>query len=119
MRLPHNEALCERYPITSNQHGDLHWPVLRVLVAHDLRTGLAMRPEWGAMHGPDAVSEQGLLEKAIDRLPDDYRTVMSLRYQDALPFNEIGRRLGRSADAVRMLWARAVDRLKQEIVSRE
>jgi len=69
MRLPHNEALCERYPITSNQHGDLHWPVLRVLVAHDLRTGLAMRPEWGAMHGPDAVSEQGLLEKAIDRLP--------------------------------------------------
>jgi hypothetical protein len=69
MRLPHNEALCERYPVASNQHGDLHWPVLRILVAHDLRTGLAMRPEWGAMHGPDAVSEQGLLEKAIDRLP--------------------------------------------------
>jgi hypothetical protein len=28
-----------------------------------------MRPEWGAMHGPAAVSEQGLLERAIDRLP--------------------------------------------------
>ena len=69
MRLPHTAALCERYPVTSNQHGDLHWPVWRVLVAHDLRTGLAMRPEWGAMHGSDAVSEQGLLERAIDRLP--------------------------------------------------
>ena len=28
-----------------------------------------MRPEWGAMHGPRAVSEQALLETAIDRLP--------------------------------------------------
>jgi len=38
-------------------------------VAHDLQTGLAMRPEWGPMHGPEAVSEQRLLEKAIERLP--------------------------------------------------
>src|SRR5262249_23300530 len=30
---------------------------------------LAVRPEWGAMYGPDAVSEQELLERAIDRLP--------------------------------------------------
>src|ERR1019366_8450623 len=70
MRLPHNEALCERYPVASNQHGELHWPVLRVLVAHDLRTGLAMRPEWGAMHGAEAVSEQSLVEQAMGRLPE-------------------------------------------------
>src|SRR4029077_16022513 len=50
-------------------HGEGHWPLLRVLVAHDVRTGLGMRPEWGAMHGPGAVSEQALLETAIDRLP--------------------------------------------------
>ena len=37
--------------------------------AHDLYTGLAMRAEWGAMNGEEAVSEQGLLEKALDRLP--------------------------------------------------
>ena len=69
MRLAHSTALCELYPAGSNQHGEGHWPLLRVLVAHDLRTGLAARPEWGAMHGPDAVSEQKLLERAIDRLP--------------------------------------------------
>ena len=46
-----------------------HWPVVRVLVAHDLRTGLAMRPEWGPMNGPGAVSEQQLTETAIGRLP--------------------------------------------------
>lgn len=69
MRMAHSPGLCEAYPPGSNQHGEGHWPLLRVLVAHDLQTGLAMRPEWGPMHGPNAVSEQQLLERAIDRLP--------------------------------------------------
>ena len=69
VRMAHSSALCELYPPGSNQHGEAHWPLLRMLVAHDLGTGLAMRPEWGAMHGAEAVSEQGLLERAIDRLP--------------------------------------------------
>jgi RNA polymerase sigma-70 factor (ECF subfamily) len=56
------------------------------------------------------------LRAAIDRLPDDYRQVMTLRYTEGLSFNEVGRRLGgRSADAARMLWARAVERLKHEL----
>jgi putative transposase len=69
MRLAHSPTLCELYPPGRNLHGEGHWPLLRVLVAHDVDTGLAMRPEWGAMHGPHAVSEQSLLEMAIDRLP--------------------------------------------------
>ena len=55
------------------------------------------------------------LRAAIDRLPDDYRRVLALRYSDGLAFDEVGRRLGRSADAARMLWARAVERLKHEL----
>src|SRR5947209_4968849 len=69
MRTAHSPELCRLYPPGCNQHGKGHWPVLRVLVAHDLRTGLAMRPEWGAMYGADAVSEQALLERAIAPLP--------------------------------------------------
>jgi len=69
MRAAHTPELCKIYPPGSNLHGESHWPVLRILVAHDLQTGLAMRPEWGAMYGEQAVSEQGLLERAIDRLP--------------------------------------------------
>lgn len=69
VRLPHTPALCRTYPPGSNQHGESHFPLLRVLVAHDLYTGLAMRPEFGPMHGPDAVSEQELLASAIGRLP--------------------------------------------------
>jgi hypothetical protein len=69
VRLPHTSALCQSYPLGSNQHGEAHFPLLRVLVAHDVYTGLAMRPEFGPMHGPRAVSEQQLLESAIGRLP--------------------------------------------------
>lgn len=68
-RTAHTEELLEKYPPGSNQHGPSHWPLIRMLVAHDLYTGLAMRPEWGPMQGEQAVSEQGLLEKAIHRLP--------------------------------------------------
>jgi len=70
MRMAHSPALCHAYPPGSNQHGEGHWPLLRMLVAHDLQTGLALRPEWGPMHGPHAVSEQGLVETAIHRLPE-------------------------------------------------
>lgn len=69
MRTAHSPELCEAFPPGSNQHGEGHWPIVRVLVAHDLHTGLAMRSLWGPMHGPHAVSEQGLLEQAIDQLP--------------------------------------------------
>jgi hypothetical protein len=69
MRTAHTPLLCKTYPPGSNQHGESHWPLIRVVVAHDLQTGLAMRPEWGAMHGDQAVSEQALLERAIHRLP--------------------------------------------------
>lgn len=69
VRMPHAAELLERYPPGSNQYGESHSPLLRMLVAHDLETGLALRPDWGAMHGPQAVSEQQLLETAMDRLP--------------------------------------------------
>jgi Transposase DDE domain len=71
IRTAGSEALREAYPPGINQHGESHWPLLRMLVAHDLYTGLAMRPQWGPMHGEGAVSEQGLLEQAIDRLPSE------------------------------------------------
>jgi hypothetical protein len=69
VQLPSSQALRQSYPPGSNQHGASHWPLLRMLVAHDLQTGLAMRPQWGPANGKQAVSEQQLLDAAIDRLP--------------------------------------------------
>lgn len=70
VRTPHTEALMALYPPTSNQHGESHWPQIRLLVAHDLCTGLAMRGEWGPVNGPKAVSEQRLFDQAIKRMPE-------------------------------------------------
>ena len=71
LRLAHTPALKKAYPLGSNQHGEAHWPVIRVLVAHHLSSGLAVRPCWGPMHGNEAVSEQGLTEQLLGRLPAD------------------------------------------------
>ena len=71
LELEHCPELLRRYPAATNQHGRSHWPVLRVVVMHDAETGLAQRPCWGPMYGPEAVSEQALAEAAIQALPKD------------------------------------------------
>ena len=70
LELPHTEELVAAYPPGSNRHGELHWPVLRLLVAQELTTAIAGRPCWGPMYGPEAVSEQALTERILDRLPE-------------------------------------------------
>ena len=70
MRMPNSAELRSQYPPTCTQQGESHWPLLRIIVAHDLYSGLAMRPQWGPMNGNHAVSEQSLFEQAVDRLPE-------------------------------------------------
>jgi hypothetical protein len=65
----HSEDLARAYPPPRNQHGASHWPAMRVLVAHEAVSGLAMRPCWGPLDGPKAVSEQGLTKEMMRRLP--------------------------------------------------
>lgn len=55
------------------------------------------------------------VEKALQRLPDDYRQVILLRYREELSFEEISQVMGRSANAVEKLWLRAIERLRQEM----
>lgn len=70
LELPHTPELVKCYPPATNQHGTSHWPVLQVLVAQELTSGIAGRPCWGPMYGPQAVSEQSLTEQILERLPD-------------------------------------------------
>jgi RNA polymerase sigma-70 factor (ECF subfamily) len=55
------------------------------------------------------------VQRALQRLPEDYRQIIVWRLQEDRPFQEIGRLLGRSPNAARKLWARAVERLEQEL----
>jgi RNA polymerase sigma-70 factor (ECF subfamily) len=54
------------------------------------------------------------LQDALGRLPEDYRRVITLRYLEERTFEEIGPLMERSPDAARKLWARAMERLRDE-----
>lgn len=69
LELEPSKELLRSYPPARNQHGASHWPVLRMVVLHELATGLAEEPQWGPMYGDQAVSEQALAERAMSRLP--------------------------------------------------
>ena len=49
----------------------------------------------------------------LDRLPSDYRQVLVLHHLEECDFPEVARRLGRSVEAVKKLWARALARLRR------
>lgn len=70
LELEHCRELVRCYPPAVNQHGRAHWPVVRIVVAHDVKTGMAQPPCWGAMYGAAAVSEQELAEKLMASLPE-------------------------------------------------
>jgi len=69
LRLAHAPELVQAYPPGGNQHGDNHWPVMKIVVYHDVFSGLALRPSWGPMYGDRAVSEQALAQQGLERLP--------------------------------------------------
>ena len=69
LTLNHSVSVAKAFPPATNQHGPSHWPVAKVVLAHDLSSGQSVRAEWGPMYGPGAVSEQRLAHKVIERLP--------------------------------------------------
>jgi hypothetical protein len=69
LTMPCTRSLLEAYPPSRNQKGESHWPILRLLVAHELHSGIALRPEWGPAGGAKPVSEQRLTETLLERLP--------------------------------------------------
>jgi RNA polymerase sigma-70 factor (ECF subfamily) len=56
-----------------------------------------------------------LLADALESLPEDYRDVVILRNLEGLRFSDVATRMGRSSGAVRMLWARAIERLSEAL----
>lgn len=60
-----------------------------------------------------------MLADALAELPGDYREVILLRHIEGLPFEDVARRMDRSSGAVRMLWLRALERLRKTFPERE
>jgi len=67
LSVEHTPDLLKAFPAGRNQRGLGHWGVVKWVALHDVQTGIALRPEWGPMYGPEAVSEQALARRAIER----------------------------------------------------
>jgi RNA polymerase sigma-70 factor (ECF subfamily) len=61
-----------------------------------------------------AGEQASAIQKAMERLPEEYRRVIQLRYEGERPFDDIGKLLGLTPNAARKLWVRAIKRLRQE-----
>jgi hypothetical protein len=80
LSLTHHPELLERFPPAQNQHGESHWPIVNLVTAHELGSGFATRPEWGAMYGPNAVSESRLARSVMGRLGGPAMIVADLNF---------------------------------------
>jgi len=58
-----------------------------------------------------------LVADYLAKLPSQYRDVLVLRHLEELSFDEVAERMGRTAAATRMLWVRAIDRLRQSLTA--
>lgn len=69
LQLEHSCRLLEDFPPGRNQYNEGHWGIVRWVALHDMQTGIALRPAWGAMYGAEAASEQQLAEAVLERVP--------------------------------------------------
>jgi RNA polymerase sigma-70 factor (ECF subfamily) len=51
---------------------------------------------------------------ALERLPPDYQEVLRLRNFESLRFAQVAAQMGRSEEAARQLWVRALEKLREE-----
>jgi RNA polymerase sigma-70 factor (ECF subfamily) len=75
----------------------------------DERAGTATSPSAAAQKADSAAA----LDAALAQLPDHHRAAIQLRVWSRLSFRKVGQRLGISEDAARMLYGRAIVRLRE------
>ena len=63
--LPPTKDLAKKFPTAKNQYGKSAWPVMSLLVAHELASSCCLVPEIGPMYGNKASSELGLMKTLL------------------------------------------------------
>ena len=81
------------------------------------RRGVSVLPAGGNTPDHSAIRREDadLLAGVLARMPEDYQTILRLRYWEGLTFPQIANRIGRSEEAGRKLWYRALARLTVEL----
>jgi RNA polymerase sigma-70 factor (ECF subfamily) len=62
-----------------------------------------------------SLEETCRINAALERLPPAYREIVLMRSQQRQSFSDIGKLIGKSSDAARMLWQRAIHRLQRDL----
>jgi RNA polymerase sigma-70 factor (ECF subfamily) len=107
----------------ANFRRDFHRDKRRVTREIALPSGNSSRRRGGGLDAGSATpsvemmrnEQTEALERALAKLPEDYRRVIQLRYREERSFEAIAKLMQRSQNAVRKLWSRAIERLQQEL----
>jgi len=67
--LTRRDALLAKFSPNKNQHGQAYTPNMLCLCCHELFSGIALNPCYGAYRGKEATSEQALFYQALDKMP--------------------------------------------------
>jgi RNA polymerase sigma-70 factor (ECF subfamily) len=99
------------------RHGDAQKRAARRetrIRTQDERPGLSARQRTPSAELA-AAEDAAAFREQVARLPEDYRAVLRLVHDEGLTLADAGARMGRSPDAARMLYGRAVAKLTKEL----
>lgn len=116
--LAHNLACAVKQHLLVEKR-DIRKEVATSMQAASNESRLEMRDHWfvDSAAGPSSIVQreeqlQSVLER-ITKLPSHYRDVLLLRHIEELSFEEVAQRLGKTSGAVRMIWLRALESLRE------
>lgn len=70
--LPPTKDIAQKFPTSRNQHGNSAWPIMSLLVAHELDSSCCLVPQVGPMYGSKATSEITLMKELLAQtIPKD------------------------------------------------
>ncbi len=69
----------------------------------------------GSLRDRDAIDEKVLVQRALMKIPEHYQEVIYMRFADKLTFIEIAQRRGQSLEAVKSLYRRAIQSIRDQI----
>lgn len=86
-------------------------------VANEQHAATEVADPWQISPSAEALSreEAERLDAALQRLPEEARQVILLRHRDHLTFPEIAAMIGKSEEAARKIWVRALEKLQKEL----
>lgn len=68
--LTRNDKVLEQYKVSRNQHGEAYTPTMLCGCCHELFSGIALNPRFGAYRGSEKTHEANLFVEVMDEIPE-------------------------------------------------